>query len=178
MNVPVVRMIGAAFRSETSGILRFLESMDPDEQDKRPECPRILLASDDDAAVGPTAEGAISTMDFPLVAVMSAVGAEVHVTGVVGRAFDVPSLHVSCPYITSKMTDRAQAWRDADYTFRAMCHSLNAGLLASNMGAARVRGKVTIIKHNSITYGPVFVQLQNGWIVGELAIDLHVRVLP
>lgn len=178
MITPCLRMVSVVLQDPDLGVGAFLDAMIPDENDKMPETPTVLNAADDDAAVGPTAEGSVSNLNYPLLLVASGEQTAFRVTGVVGRAFDVPSLILSIPYITGNIQDRSLAWNAADYTFRAVCHSLNAGLFASNTEAARVRGKVMIIKHNSISYGPAFLALTNGWIIGELRLDLQVRVNP
>lgn len=181
MYVPVVRMIDTAFKHATLGVGAQLALLVLDEgDDKRPQTPYVINTADSDVAAQgqPSGPQSAPIRDFPALVVAAETPSTIQVTGVLGKAFDIPNLLVHVMYVTGDLGDPAESWRDADYTFRCAVHALNAALFASNMESARVKGKVRILAHNTISYSPAYVILTKGRIVGVMTIDLHVRVNP
>ncbi|HEX5437155.1 MAG TPA: hypothetical protein VFW98_08345 [Gemmatimonadaceae bacterium] len=166
-----VRMVKAALLAPVTGVEAQLDAFLYDGTDTRPEA----LA----AVLDPTADDAVVTqqgiLDWPILVVTAEQPTTLHGQGVTGGYFDAPNLLVSVAYATRDTAEPARAWRDTDYTLRAIALALDAGLFASAAGAARVRGSVQIVKRNSMTYGPINLSVPGGKVTGAVLLDLYVR---
>lgn len=175
MITPVLRMIQAALKDVTFGIAVQLKNMVADGDDIIPEIPTIINSADDDQAVQPDSRSATAILDWPLLILTAEQAGQIRMTGIVGQPFDTPSLTVMAIYVTGETMSLSKGWRDADYTGRAAILALDRALFGSDRAANRVRGKVTIVKHNSMTLTPANHQLTKGRITGILSVDLWIR---
>lgn len=178
MNVPVVRMCYAAATDVTYGLGAQLTALTPDGSDVIPEVPTIINATNDDSAVFTNSPGAVANQNWPLLVITAEQPAKLVMTGVVGRAFDAPNFQVMMLYITRQKLSPSKAWCDTDYTLRALAIALDRKLFGSDQAASRVRGKVMIVKQNSLEYGPTDYEIKAGRIAGYLLLDLYIRVQP
>jgi len=171
IGVATVRMVAETLRDVATGVEWQLDGFTFDENDTRPErLAAILDPTADDAAVSHK-----DVPDWPVLVVTAEQPSTIALAGVQGFVIDAPNLLVSVAYATRATVEPAQAWRDADYTMRAVIKALNAGLFAADKGAARTRGPITLVKRNAMTYGPVDVDVPGGKVRGALLLDLYVR---
>ena len=171
MLTPVIRMVVAALTNATTGVNAQLLALALDGTDARPDpVAAIISPTEDDAAVRPT-----HLVDWPVLSVTCAAPVTTTKPGVQGMSFDAPSVAITIAHITRDGDLGAKEWRDTDYILRATAKSLNAGLFASDKAAARVRGTVSILKQNSMTFGPVTADLGNAQVTGAVDLNLHAR---
>lgn len=178
MITPVIRMVFNAVADAGLGVAHQLGAMTADGSDVMPEAPTIINTADNETAVFPTADTAIANPKWPLLIVTAEEPARVKMTGVVGKAMDIPSFKVMLLYVTQQKMDLTAAWRASDYTMRATALALEYKLFASNMAASRIRGKVMILQQNVIEWGPTDWKIKSGRISGYMNLDLYVRVQP
>lgn len=180
MMTPVVRMVAAALGG-AGGVNDVMAAMVLDDaaDGPLPALVEILNTVENNEAVeAPTQDNSPVVDDWPVMVIACQDPAKVEMTGVKGKAWDVPNFITTVAYVSGDTMDPAKAWTHADYAFRAAVIALNNKLYASDQAASRVRGKVMIVKNNSITYGQAARKLTKGRIVGAMLLDNWIRVQP
>src|SRR5262245_59112661 len=132
MNTPVIRMVARPLEDGSTGVLHQLTMLTPDEDDTIPAAPTILNTADHQQAVRPDRKEALPVLDWPALVVTCETPSELVLAGVYGKPLEVPNFPVMIFYITGETMDLVEAWKAADYTFRAVVWSLMYGLFASD----------------------------------------------